>query len=246
MIDHQPAIDHMQALLDQWEAADDRRCIFLGCYSQMTANMLKAIQAGEFHDNQWVGRLLEHFADYYFKALETYEQQPTVAPAVWQVAFQLTGDPEAHVLQHLMLGINAHINFDLVFALEDMLRDEWADLSPSQRMERYQDHCRVNQVIASTVDAVQDSVVERFAPRMDLIDDGLGHLDEWLASRLISIYRDRVWQKAVERLQAQDEYEREAIGLAVENSSLQRAQLIHSWSLGKALKGLIDDFVEEP
>lgn len=245
MIDHQPALDHMQALLDQWEAADDRRCIFLGCYSQMTANMLKTIQAGEFHDNQWVGRLLEHFADYYFKALETYEQQPTIAPAVWQVAFQLTGDPEAHVLQHLMLGINAHINFDLVFALEDVLRDEWADLAPRQRTERYEDHCRVNQVIASTVDAVQDSVVERFAPRMDLVDDGMGHLDEWLASRLISIYRDRVWQKAVERLQAQDEYEREAIGLAVENSSLQRAQLIHTWSLGKALKGLIEDFVEE-
>lgn len=243
MSDSQPALDHMHALLDGWEKADDRRCIFLGCYFQMTGNMLKAIQASTFHDNLWVNGLLEHFAEYYFNALQAFEQQPEQAPAVWQVAFETTRNPQAHVLQHLMLGINAHINYDLVFALEDMLRAEWANLSPDQRMQRYEDHCRVNQVIADTLDAVQDSVVERYAPKMDLIDDGLGRVDEWLASRLISIYRDRVWKQAIERLQAPDESEREAIGLMVERSSLQQAQLIQNWSVGKALHNLFVDLI---
>ena len=243
MTDHQVAIDHMHALLEGWEKAGDQRCIFLGCYTQMTGNMLKAIQAGEFHDNAWVSGLLEHFADYYFNALQAYEQQIESTPAVWQIAFLATRDPQSHVLQHLMLGINAHINFDLVFALEDVLRSEWASLSPGQRQQRYEDHCHVNEIIASTVDAVQDSVVERFAPMMELVDAGMGRLDEWLASRLISIYRDRVWQKAIERLQALDDSEREAIRVLVESSSLQRAQMIQHWSVGSVLHGLMDDFV---
>jgi len=245
MTNHQPAIDHMLALLDGWEKAGDQRRIFLGCYSQMTGNMLKAIQAGEFHDNAWVMELLEHFADYYFKALQAYEQQPARAPSVWQIAFEAARDSHVHVLQHLMLGINAHINFDLVFALEDVLHAEWVGLSPRQRMERYEDHCRVNEVIARTLDAVQDSIVERFAPKMDLIDDGMGRVDEWLASKVISIYRDRVWQMAVERLQAQNESEREIIRAVVEKSSLERALSIRDWSLGRGLLRFIDDYLEE-
>jgi hypothetical protein len=207
--------------------------------------MLKAIQAGEFHDNAWVVELLEHFADYYFNALQAYEQQPGSEPQVWQVAFEAVRDPRANVMQHLMLGINAHINYDLVFALEDVLQAEWAALSHSQRLERYEDHCRVNEVIASTVDAVQDSVVERYAPKMDLIDEGMGRVDEWLVSKMISLYRDRVWKKAVERLQAADEVERESIRVVVERSSLQRALSIRDWNLGEGLLRFVEYYLEE-
>ena len=244
-MEDQSAHERMKALLEGWEKAGDMRCIFLGCYTQMTANMLKAIQAGEFHDNAWVHRLLERFAEYYFMAQRTYEQQPDYTPPVWLITFEATGDTKVHVLQHLLLGINAHINYDLVFALEDVLAPEWSVLSPSQRMQRYEDHCQVNTVIARTVDAVQDNIVERFAPKMDLIDDGMGRLDEWLASRMISLYRDRVWQKAVELLQAQDELEREAIMMVVENSSLQRAERVRHWSVRQALLGLIDETMED-
>jgi hypothetical protein len=241
MISHKPAIDQMKFLLSGWEVASDQRRVFLGCYTQMTANMLTDIQAGGFHDNDWVRQMLEHFAEYYFEALEVYQRQPESAPAIWRLTFEAAADPQTHVLQHLMLGINAHINYDLVFALEDVLRPEWATLSPSQRTERYEDHCRVNQVIARTVDAVQDTVVERFSPEMDRFDDGMGRLDEWLASRMISHYRDQVWQRAVERLEAQDELERQAIHNQVERSCLERARLIREWSVGNAIRGLIND-----
>jgi hypothetical protein len=238
-----PTIEHMHRLLDGWERAGDRRGIFLSCYAQMTGNMLKAVQAGEFHDNAWVGKLLEHFAGYYFNALDGYELQPQAAPAVWQAAFETARDPQAHVLQHLMLGVNAHINYDLVFALEDVLRPDWQVLSPQQRTERYEDHCRVNLVIAETVDAVQDSVVERFAPKMDLLDDGLGPLDEWLVSKLISIYRDRVWQQSIHRLQAADESEADRLRQIVEKDALERARSIQQRRIQQALQDLLSDFI---
>ncbi|HTP10506.1 MAG TPA: DUF5995 family protein, partial [Anaerolineae bacterium] len=115
MPEEKPVLSRMTTLVDQWEAAHDRRAIFLGCYRLMTRNMLDAIEAGRFHDGAWVARLLERFADYYFAALERFEQDESSAPVVWKLAFDATRDEKVMTLQHLLLGVNAHINHDLVF-----------------------------------------------------------------------------------------------------------------------------------
>ena len=71
-----PILDRMQALVDQWKADSDQRYIFLSCYQMMTANMLAAIREDQFADCAWVDHLLKRFGEYYFAALEAYEQQP--------------------------------------------------------------------------------------------------------------------------------------------------------------------------
>lgn len=83
-------------------------------------------------------------------------------------------------------------DYDLVFALADMLLPEWSTASEHLRQQRYQDHCQVNAIIAETVDTVQDSVVEQHVPWFNLLDEVLGPLDEMLVSRLISHWRDEV------------------------------------------------------
>jgi hypothetical protein len=146
----------MQELVQTWEAASDRRAIFLNCYLLMTRNMLTAVDADEFIDRDWVYALLHRFADCYFGALEAYEQGNAGTPAVWQTAHDATREPQTHILQNMLLGINAHINYDLVLTLVDMLEPGWAQLSSLQRARRYTDHCRVNAVIGRTVDVVQE------------------------------------------------------------------------------------------
>ncbi|MGK0617916.1 DUF5995 family protein [Meiothermus cerbereus] len=195
-------VERMQAQVRRWEEAHDHRAVFLGCYSMMTQNMLVALDEGAFQDPGWVNRLLHHFADYYFEALEAYEQNPLTAPAVWQIAHDGGQSPNLKALQKLLLGVNAHINYDLVFAVSDLLQDEWAFLSPGQRQMRYADHCKVNVIIAQTIDAVQDQVIERYDPKMDTVDRLMGSLDEWLVSRLITGWRDRVWRNALDRVAA--------------------------------------------
>src|SRR4030065_45099 len=104
----------MQTRIRQWEEASDQRAIFLTCYLMMTRNMLSAISQHEFNDAAWVDQLLHRFAEYYFVALEAYEQDPAAAPSVWRLAHNTTQDPSALALQNLLLGVNAHINYDLV------------------------------------------------------------------------------------------------------------------------------------
>jgi hypothetical protein len=225
----------MQALIVQWEQAGDRRADFLACYRLMTGNMLVAIDAGEFHDATWVATLLHHFAEYYFVALEDYERGSAGTPGVWRLTFDTAIQRDVLVLQNLLLGINAHINYDLVLALVDMLEPEWEALTPERRQLRYEDHHHVNDIIGRTVDSVQGQVVDPALPAMRLVDGLLGPVDEWIVSRTIAYWREAVWNAAIQMLESSDEEERQMLRREVESEALRRAQTILTGSNPTAL-----------
>ncbi len=226
MADQNLVTDRMQTLIDQWEQVSDRRAEFLQCYRLMTSNMFLAIDAGEFHDATWVAALLHHFAEYYFVALDDYEHQSAGIPEPWQFAFDTATRDDVLILQNLLLGINAHINYDLVLALVDMLEPEWEALPPERRQLRYEDHHHVNDIIGRTVDSVQDQVVDPALPAMRLVDGLLGPVDEWIASRTIAHWREAVWNAAILILESSDLEESEALRRQVESEARRRAQAI--------------------
>lgn len=221
-----PVTLRMETLLREWETTADRRAIFLRCYLLMTHNMLAAVEDGAFRDCDWVHALLHRFADYYFEALSTYEQDVDQAPPVWRRVHDVARREEALVVQDLLLGVNAHINYDLVLTLVDMLEPEWAHLSTPERHARYADHCRINHIIGATIDAVQDHVIETVAPEMNVVDTFLGRLDEWLISQLITRWRDEVWQHAVEMLVRPEPQRRERARFEIESLTQRRARAI--------------------
>lgn len=220
---NEPVIERMAEYIRRWEKTGDRRALFLNCYMHMTGNMLLGLDAGRFQDDDWVHALLHHFADYYWEALAAYERNDPATPRVWRHAHNAARLPETWGLQNLFLGINAHINYDLVLALTDMLDPEWARLSPAVRQVRYEDHRLVNTIIAETVDQVQDEVIEPSAPSLDLIDKALGPFDEWLISRLIARWRDDVWHGALRMVKTSSGKAREALRLQLETTALERA-----------------------
>lgn len=218
--------DRMQGRITAWEAASDPRAVFLSCYKCMTENVLAAIDGGEFSDAVWVSELLQRFAGYYFDALEEYEADAAATPAVWRLAHDQALHHHTAVLQKMLLGINAHINYDLVFALADLLAPEWEQLTPVQREERFADHSHVNAIIGRTIDTVQDDVIERYSPSMDLLDKLLGPLDEMIASRLIADWRDEVWRQSVRFLELTSPDERDELRRQVEARTLHKANVI--------------------
>jgi hypothetical protein len=195
-------IERMKSLLSSWEGTGDQRSVFLGCYLLMTQNMLAAIRDDEFIDSVWVEQLLHHFANFYFIALDAYDLGGQDVPKVWKQTFDAVGREDIRVLQSLLLGVNAHINFDLTFALVDMLEGEWENLSPAHRQDRFADHCLVNKVIYRTIDVVQDQIIEPRDPGMRILDELLGPVDEWAVSSLIRAWRDQVWRDAVALLES--------------------------------------------
>jgi hypothetical protein len=116
-----PLISRMETLVERLEQAGDARCVFLRCYALMTGRMLQTLDEGGCYDTDWVRTLLHHFADYYFDALDAYECGAACVPAVWKRTHALAG-AATPVLVNLLLGINAHINYDLALAMADLLR----------------------------------------------------------------------------------------------------------------------------
>ena len=208
----------MDEYLDTWVQRDDPRRVFLQCYRAMTGNMLAAVDKGFFEDPIWVNDLLHHFADYYFNALHCHECGE-VTPKVWQDVYERSMEGPLHPMQLLMMGVNAHINYDLVFALRDMLKDEWPQANAAGRLLRKSDHMKVNQVIASTIDQVQDEVIEPGHPMMAILDRLMGRLDEYLLSQLIAGWRSDVWENAMQLLQCEPSGEEE-VRQRIENATL--------------------------
>ena len=184
-----------------WTAAKDRRAIFADAYGRMTAAMVDATTTTQFVDPEWVRRLLDRFADYYFVAVDAHDHGSDQCPAAWSRAFDACALDDQHPLQVLFLGINAHINYDLVFALADVMED-WPELGGAHRSNRRADHDAVNVVIARTIDEVQEEVVSLWSPGMASLDVLAGRVDEWVFSRLIADWRATVWDDAIRLLES--------------------------------------------
>lgn len=219
----------MQAHVDAWRAASDDRALFLGCYRLMSARMLDAIGRREFDDPEWVDRLLHRFADYYFDALSAHDIDPATPPAAWRVAFEAAGDPRVSAIQKLLLGVNAHINYDLVLTLVDLLDEEWPTADDVRRGSRLADHERVNRIIAQTVDAVQDDILSQAMPAMRVVDWIMGPTDEALIARLLTMWRGSVWTAATLLLERPDPDARGSLLVRVETDAMRTARWIRGW-----------------
>lgn len=218
----------MTQLSNAMERKGDRRFIFLRCYGMMSTNMAAAIREGRFADAQWVTTLMTHFAEYYFDALEQYNRLPDEAPPVWRQVHDAARERNMHVLQNLLLGVNAHINYDLPLALYDCLHHDWHTFDEAQRNLRKADHEAVNKIIGATIDAVQDTVVERESPLMAVVDSLLGRIDEWLLSQLIAGWRHDVWSVAQRLIEAPDEARRAVLKREQEGRVMERAATLIS------------------
>ena len=169
----------------------DRRGAFLCVYARVTEAVGSAIDDGEFADPKWVTDYLVTFADLYREALLAYETGDLVAlPDPWQVAFETAARGDALVVQDVVLGINAHVNYDLALALHRV------GVGPDRRA-RYADHCAVNAVLRSLVDEVQDRIAEYYAPGVAALDESLGRFDEGVSMFSLAEGRDSAWRSAV-------------------------------------------------
>lgn len=225
-VETDPIVARMQRMLDEWDAAGDGRAVFLDCYLVMTRAVHAELDRGRFHDGPWVRSLLDHFARYYFDSIDGGPHVIEI-PAPWALAHAAAVGDDAAPIQLLLAGVNAHINYDLVLTLVDLLDAEWAGLAPTDRARRRADYDRINEVIESTADAVQDEVLERRTGWLDLLDRGLGRWDELVAVRLLASWRARVWDEAVTMLELEDPSDREIRRERLSRRCVRRA----SWLL---------------
>ena len=106
-------------------------------------------------------------------------------PRPWRLAFDAPADLPP--LRHVLLGINAHVNYDLPQALLAVISDDdFAD--PVLMARRRRDHERIDAVLASRVAAEDDAL----GPR-SLLDRVLDPLNRLGSKRFLKEARQKVW-----------------------------------------------------
>lgn len=208
-----------------WEQCGDGRAVFLDCYARMTDAVVTAVVNDRFLDGDWVLLLLERFASYYDASIDG-GSEGLLIPEPWVLAHAAAVGNDAHPMQLLLAGVNAHINYDLVLTLIDLLEPEWASIDGTMIEHRKRDYDEINQVIAETADLVQDRVLERRVPWLQILDRGLGRWDERMAVRLLGGWRSRVWRQSVTLLDLADLDDRRARTAAIERQCARRARML--------------------
>lgn len=129
------------------------------------------------------------FANRYLEAYDNYKADKPVTKS-WQLAFDAANDTKAIVLQHLFLGMNAHINLDLGIVA--------SEISPGDEIHNLKgDFNKINEVLGSLVDEVE-SELGRIWAFLKFIDRFAGRLDEAIAIFSIDIARKKAWKVATD------------------------------------------------
>jgi uncharacterized protein DUF5995 len=192
-------IERMRVLLEPLEAAGDPKRIFHATYLRTTIAVAEEIRRpGGFVDPEWTERWDVAFADLYLEALEQLLAGDKRPSRPWAVAFG--APPGLPVLNRLLLGMNAHINYDLPQALLAVITDEEFD-DPELIARREADHKAIDDILASRVSAEDDALVGIGGPG-SLLDRVLKPLNQRGTKRFLREARQKVWANAISLSQA--------------------------------------------
>nr|WP_183341400.1 DUF5995 family protein [Microlunatus antarcticus] len=175
----------LQDRLDALPADATHRATFVAVYRRVTLGVADAVAAGSFEDPGWVVAWDEVFADQFLAAHDA-DLAGEPVPRPWRLAF--TADPAMHPLGHLLLAMNAHINFDLPQSLVAVVTDaDFAD--PALLARRDRDHQRIDEVLFARLRA-EDAELGWKVRRVDRL---LGPLHRWASRRFLRESREKVW-----------------------------------------------------
>jgi len=160
---------------------------FAALYRKVTVQVREGIRNGLFDDGDRMERLDVIFANRYLTAFEQYQtlQEPTLS---WKLAFDTTTRWPPIVLQHLLIGMNAHIDLDLGVAAAETMRGQ--ELSILK-----EDFFKINDILISLVNEVQVELAKVW-PLLRLLDTFAGEADEALARFGMKLTRGHAWQTA--------------------------------------------------
>jgi hypothetical protein len=188
---HWQAYDGLRCVEEHLIAAADRRAIFASVYTLTTLRMAESIDANEYANTTWMRSYQTEFANHYRKALHDYAvNQRAQVPTAWLTAFDAAAGGQTLIIQDALLGMNAHINYDLAFAIEKV------KLSPSTA-SRYLDHTHVNTVLGEVSDEIIAALGALYGPSYAALDSALGPVDELFLAAGMATARQNAWTNAV-------------------------------------------------
>ncbi|MDR7130451.1 hypothetical protein J2X69_002801 [Algoriphagus sp. 4150] len=185
----------MDQIVDECKSTQSRIGYFAILYRQVTRRIRDGILAREFEDNPRMEKLDVLFAGRFIDAYDSWKNgvRPTES---WLMAFEASKVSRHLVLQHLFLGINAHINLDLGISAADTM-----GANPIAGIQN--DFNKINAVLAELVDGVKANI-STVSPIFGWLIPLAKGRDEMLLNFSIRLARDGAWKYAGEYYACED------------------------------------------
>jgi hypothetical protein len=179
---------------------------FPALYRRVTEHVKAGIGAGRFEEGARMERLDVAFANRYLDAWDAWRNRRTVT-ACWRLAFEAGSHWRPVILQHLLAGMNAHINLDLAVAA--------AATCPGPQIQGLKhDFDQINLLLAELVEPVEGELAE-VSPWIGLIGTFGGHTEGAIVNFDIRAARDLAWERALRLANLQDSEEEVALALTI-------------------------------
>ena len=177
---------------DEWSiAASSRLGYFAALYKRITIAVRAAVKNGAFQDGPRMERFDAAFACRYFDALNGHfhpSQFPRPTRS-WQRTFDAADRPDPIILQHMLAGVNAHIDLDLGITAQN--------IAPATQLPKiHDDFNTINAVLASQVNGVVDDI-NQLSPELADLYRVLADNEIFLIDQAVAALRDSAWRFAI-------------------------------------------------
>ena len=214
-------IREMQRRFDPLAQSCDHDNIFALAYLRTTQEYRRTIEDPTFfEDTAFVNHEDVVFARLYFDAFDAWHKgQREDVPPAWAIAFQAAADRSVPASGDLELGINAHVQRDLPFALAAI------GLVKPDGSSRKPDHDRVDEFLNRVTDDLYAEIARRFDPTID--DSDLpGTADDAALFQIIPTWREVAWRNAERLVSASSDEERADVAASIEAYAASQAEAI--------------------
>lgn len=177
-------LSRLEVIIADAKTHNKRTGFFAALYHKVTSAVKDGIANGIFENGDRMGHLDVLFASRYIDALDCWENGRKLTES-WKIAFEATKSSSPLILQHLLLGINAHINLDLGIAAVETIQDNALE-------GIHKDFNVINTIIGSlTNEVIRD--IDRMSPFLSLIGLHANKTNSVLIQFSIGNARDGAW-----------------------------------------------------
>jgi hypothetical protein len=177
-------IIQLEKIITYCEINNNSAGYFAALYHKVTCKVKDFIKNKNFEDCIRMEHLDVTFANRYLDAFHSWlADKPTTDS--WKITFNSVIQGKPLVLQHLLLGMNAHINLDLGISTALVMDGFSLD-------NIHNDFNTINSILASMIDNIEDCLI-KINPLMRLLNLNIYKYDEMLVQFSISAARDGAW-----------------------------------------------------
>lgn len=182
-------ISSLQHIIDMSKTSENPLGYFAALYQKVTITIGNKLGTNYFDDDARMEKLDVVFANRYMDAYSDFQEGKPISKS-WEVAFEAAKEEKYIVLQHLLFGMNAHINLDLGIAAAEIT-------DPTTIASLEADFNKINEILGALTNDVQKDL-SKIWPKLLWILKFFGRTDDYIVNFGMNIARDGAWKFANE------------------------------------------------